>query len=51
MGTFAARTAVNAGSSVHLAAIAVAAKAKKLAAGMMECVWETTWSSPAATCV
>ncbi len=38
MGTFAARTAVNAGSSVHLAAAAVAAKAKKLAAGMMECV-------------
>jgi carbon-monoxide dehydrogenase large subunit len=38
MGTFAARTAVNAGSSVHLAAAAVAEKAKKLAAGMMECV-------------
>jgi carbon-monoxide dehydrogenase large subunit len=38
MGTFAARTAVNAGSSVHLAAVAVAAKAKQLAAGMMECV-------------
>src|SRR6185295_725585 len=38
MGTFAARTAVNAGSSVHLAARAVADKAKKLAAGMMECV-------------
>jgi carbon-monoxide dehydrogenase large subunit len=38
MGTFAARTAVNAGSSVHLAAAAVAAKARKLAAGMMECV-------------
>ena len=38
IGTFAARTAVNAGSSVHLAAIEVAAKARKLAAGMMECV-------------
>jgi len=38
MGTFAARTAVNAGSSVHLAAAAVAKKAKELAAGMMECV-------------
>jgi carbon-monoxide dehydrogenase large subunit len=38
MGTFAARTAVNAGSSVHLAAAAVAEEAKKLAAGMMECV-------------
>jgi carbon-monoxide dehydrogenase large subunit len=38
MGTFAARTAVNAGSSVHLAAREVADKAKKLAAGMMECV-------------
>jgi len=38
MGSFAARTAVNAGSSVHLAAAAVAEKAKKLAAGMMECV-------------
>jgi carbon-monoxide dehydrogenase large subunit len=39
-GTFAARTAVNAGSSVYLAAAAVADKAKKLAAGMMECVEE-----------
>ena len=38
MGTFAARTAVNAGSSVHLAAKEVAAKARKLAAGMMECM-------------
>ena len=38
VGTFAARTAVNAGSSVHLAAVEVAAKAKKIAAGMMECV-------------
>jgi carbon-monoxide dehydrogenase large subunit len=38
MGTFAARTAVNAGSSVHLAAIEVAAKAKKIAAAMMECM-------------
>lgn len=38
IGTFAARTAVNAGSSVHLAAIEVAAKAKKIAAGMMECL-------------
>ncbi len=40
MGTFAARTAVNAGNSVHVAAIEVAAKAKKIAAGMMECVEE-----------
>ncbi len=40
IGTFAARTAVNAGSSVHLAAIEVATKAKKLAAGMMECLEE-----------
>ena len=40
IGTFAARTAVNAGSSVHLAALEVAAKAKKIAAGMMECVEE-----------
>jgi carbon-monoxide dehydrogenase large subunit len=40
MGTFAARTAVNAGSSVHLAALEVAAKAKKIAAGMMECIEE-----------
>jgi carbon-monoxide dehydrogenase large subunit len=38
VGTFAARTAVNAGSSVHVAASAVAAKAKQLAAGMMECL-------------
>jgi carbon-monoxide dehydrogenase large subunit len=40
VGSFAARTAVNAGSSVHLAAKAVADKAKKLAAGMMECLEE-----------
>jgi aerobic carbon-monoxide dehydrogenase large subunit len=40
VGTFAARTAVNAGSSVHLAALEVAAKARKIAAGMMECVEE-----------
>jgi len=40
IGTFAARTAVNAGSSVHVAAAAVAQKAKKLAAGMMECLEE-----------
>ena len=40
VGTFAARTAVNAGSSAHLAALEVAAKAKKIAAGMMECVEE-----------
>jgi aerobic carbon-monoxide dehydrogenase large subunit len=40
IGTFAARTAANAGPSVHLAALEVAAKAKKLAAGMMECVEE-----------
>ena len=38
VGTFAARTAVNAGNSVHVAAMEVAAKAKKIAAGMMECV-------------
>ena len=38
IGTFAARTAVNAGSSVHVAARAVADKARKLAAGMMECL-------------
>jgi aerobic carbon-monoxide dehydrogenase large subunit len=38
IGTFAARTAVNAGSSMHVAAAAVADKAKKLAAGMMECL-------------
>ena len=36
VGTFAARTAVNAGSSVHVAAVEVAEKAKKIAAGMME---------------
>jgi len=40
MGTFAARTAVNAGNSVHVAALEVAAKAKKIAATMMECVEE-----------
>jgi len=40
MGTFAARTAVNAGNSVHVAAMAVADKAKKIAAGMMECLEE-----------
>ena len=40
VGTFAARTAVNAGSSVHLAALEVAAKAKRIAAGMMECLEE-----------
>jgi carbon-monoxide dehydrogenase large subunit len=40
VGTFAARTAVNAGSSVHVAARAVADKARKLAAGMMECLEE-----------
>ncbi len=38
IGSFAARTAVNAGSSVHLAALEVAAKAIKIAAGMMECL-------------
>ena len=36
VGTFAARTAVNAGSSVHVAAIEVAEKAKKIAAAMLE---------------
>src|SRR5262245_46862717 len=36
VGSFAARTAVNAGSSVHLAAIAVAQKIKHIAADMME---------------
>jgi len=36
VGTFAARTAVNAGSSVHVAAIEVAQKAKKIAAGLLE---------------
>jgi carbon-monoxide dehydrogenase large subunit len=40
VGTFAARTAVNAGNSVHLAALEVARKARKLAAGMMECLEE-----------
>ena len=40
IGTFAARTAANAGPSVHLAALEVAAKAKKIAAGMMECLEE-----------
>jgi carbon-monoxide dehydrogenase large subunit len=40
IGTFAARTAANAGPSVHIAALEVAAKAKKFAAGMMECVEE-----------
>ena len=38
VGSFAARTAVNAGSSVHLAAVEVAVKAKKIAAAMMECM-------------
>jgi carbon-monoxide dehydrogenase large subunit len=37
IGTFSSRTAVNAGSSVHLAAIEVSTKAKQIAAGMMEC--------------
>ena len=36
MGTFASRTAVNAGSSVHLAAIEVAEKAKKIASELLE---------------
>jgi carbon-monoxide dehydrogenase large subunit len=36
MGTFAARSAVNAGNSVHLAALAVADKIKEFAAAMME---------------
>jgi carbon-monoxide dehydrogenase large subunit len=36
VGTFAARTAVNAGSSVHLAAVEVATKIKRIAADMME---------------
>lgn len=36
MGSFAARTAVNAGSSVHLAAAAVADKARRLAAEMLQ---------------
>jgi len=36
MGSFAARTAVNAGSSVHLAAVAVAEKIRQVAGEMME---------------
>jgi carbon-monoxide dehydrogenase large subunit len=36
MGTFASRTAVNAGSSVHLAAIEVRDKIKKIASELME---------------
>ena len=36
MGSFGARTAVNAGSSVHLAAMQVAQKIKKVAADMLE---------------
>ena len=36
MGTFASRTAVNAGSSVHLAAIEVREKIKKIASELME---------------
>jgi carbon-monoxide dehydrogenase large subunit len=40
IGTFAARTAANAGPSVHLAALEVAAKARRIAAGMMECLEE-----------
>ena len=36
MGTFASRSAVNAGNSAHLAAIEVATKVKKVAAEMME---------------
>ncbi len=36
VGTFAARTAVNAGSSAHIAAIEVAKKIKQIAADMME---------------
>ena len=36
MGTFASRTAVNAGSSVHLAGIEVANKVKKLASELLE---------------
>ncbi len=36
MGTFASRSAVNAGNSAHLAAIEVAAKVKKVASEMME---------------
>ena len=48
VGTFAARTAVNAGSSVHVAAIEVAEKAKKIAARMLE-VAGPIWRSPKAT--
>ncbi|MPZ45137.1 MAG: molybdopterin-dependent oxidoreductase [Betaproteobacteria bacterium] len=40
IGTFAARTAANAGPSVHLAGLEVALKAKTIAAGMMECLLE-----------
>ena len=36
IGTFAARTAVNAGSSVHVAAVKVAAKAKAIAARLLD---------------
>ena len=36
VGSFAARTAVNAGSSVHLAAVAVAGKVKRLASELLE---------------
>ena len=36
VGTFAARTAVNAGSSVHVAAAAVATKIRQIAADMLE---------------
>ena len=36
MGTFAARTAVNAGSSAHLAAAELAKKMKQIAAGMLQ---------------
>ena len=36
MGTFASRTAVNAGSSVHLAAIEVATKIRKIASELLE---------------
>jgi carbon-monoxide dehydrogenase large subunit len=36
VGTFAARTAVNAGSSAHIAAVEVAKKVKQIAADMME---------------
>src|SRR5262249_37722650 len=37
MGTFAARTAVNAGSSAHIAAAEVAKKMKTIAAEMLQC--------------